>query len=505
MESETSRTYAHRPNRRSFFAALGLAALVALPGCLAAQPTPEPQTPMLSGTVAPVDPASQGPFHWRKFDGRKINVIVPEYPMFQVWQGLYLLTEQFEKETGIDVSLQTLSSDVYGTFINPNLALPKGQGAVDVFIDPLNNGGYTMFKSGLIHELDSLVKDPGLTEPGYDVADFFEQFLQNGKANGTLYSIPGLFEAYILIYNKALVKKHLAGKIPDTMDELIKAAMKVTEEGRAWNTYGAMMRGAYRSSNIDTVTGVVFNSYGSGKASLPYNMWFDGSWDNPQIVSPNITRGMDQYARLLRAGPINARAINWPQATAMFEQNRVMFFIDASQFEVYFEDPDTYVAGNTGYALLPPVEKGGTSYTGFWQLGFMIPNNVSDDALGPAWYYVQYMTNKRAEPTMGMFTVGPTRKSTWQNPQYVRTLDPEYYQVMLKALETARTTTVQNSDWDPMAKAIICGILHMKNGEPPEKASAEAQDTILKIVKKEPYNADCPRLPLDLKQLYLSR
>lgn len=473
-------------------AAAGTSAVVAAACAPAGGACPRPAEP--PAIAPPKEPAAcpSSDFDWRRFAGEPLHILLPRYIQPQVLQGVYQLAPIFEQETGIQLELDTVSGDSYGTLATSG---DKGSPGTDVIIETLDYEGFTAFQGHQVHDLDPLLADPKMTDPCYALDDFYPQFLEVARYDGKLYSIPLLFESYILIYNKRLVDKHLGGKLPETMDDLIKAAQSLSAEGRSWSTYGAMMRGVYSESIIDTATGVVFNSFDKARpAPLPYNLWFDGAWDRPRLTYDPIKRGLTQYAALLSAGPEPPELFNFEQVVSMFEENRLMFFIDASQFEYQFEVPGSTVARDTGYAVVPPIEKGGTSYTGFWQSGFSIPANVSPSHLGPAWYFIQYMTNRRAAPIVGMYTVGPTRRSTWYDPVYVRSVDPDYRKVVLQSLETARTTTVQNTSWDPMADAIVCAILQIEGGTNPDVATAEADAKIIEIAHGKGADEKCRAL-----------
>ena len=60
---------------------------------------------------------------------------------------------------------------------------------------------------------------------------------------------------------KNLVNKYLDGKLPETMDELIAMAKKVKADSGG-EVAGAAMRGLRTDTNIDTISGLVFNAGG---------------------------------------------------------------------------------------------------------------------------------------------------------------------------------------------------------------------------------------------------
>ena len=66
-----------------------------------------------------------------------------------------------------------------------------------------------------------------------------------------------------------LVNKYLGGKLPETMDELISMANKVKADSGG-EIAGAAMRGLRTDTNIDTISGLVFNAWGSRNIEGPY-------------------------------------------------------------------------------------------------------------------------------------------------------------------------------------------------------------------------------------------
>ena len=80
-----------------------------------------------------------------------------------------------------------------------------------------------------------------------------------GGPGSNYYCIPMSFESYIVFYNKDHVNKYLGGKLPETMDELIDMANKVKADSGG-DVAGAVMRGLRTDTNIDTISGLVFNA-----------------------------------------------------------------------------------------------------------------------------------------------------------------------------------------------------------------------------------------------------
>lgn len=425
---------------------------------------------------------AQDAFDWRSLEGSTVTVLMSEHP---VTEGMRAVLDQFQEETGITVNLQPLAENLY--FDRMELALRAEEGVADVYFVPMDSTAFTQWSNGLMQPITPFLDDPAMTSPDYDFADFPQGFVQAtqyppGDAAAQNFAVPVSFEAYILFYNKDLVDEYLGGEVPATMDELIAAAQMISEESGG-TVAGAVMRGIRSHTIMDTVTGMVFNHWGESEMNLPYNVWFDGDWTNPILTDERVMGGLADYAGMMSAGPANIQALDWPDASLLFQQGRAAFFIDASLFGPGFEDPEaSVVAGKTGYALLPPVEAGGSSWTGHWMWGLGIPANAQNAEAG--WFFIQWMTSKNIEPTIGAFHGGAARLSTWANSAYSDTLNPEYVEVVQTAMETSRTTVVFREGWSEYALAIVDGIQAMYNGTAPEEAMAASQDAILALVNE---------------------
>lgn len=449
---------------------IGLLLILALIASCAPKPTP---------TEAPTapPPAEEG-FNWRRFEGKEIILLLNEHP----WtEGLRPVVKEFEDLTGIKVNMQPFAEDLY--FDKMELALRSEKPVADVYFLPMDSTAYTQYAANLITPLSPFLNDPTMTSPDYDVADFPEGFraaalYPPGEANAQLYGIPITFETYILFYNKDLVDKYLGGKVPETMEELLAAAKKITDEGGG-EVYGAAMRGIRSDTIMDTLTGVVFNSWGSDPTPLPYNIWFDGDWKKPRVTDPRIVEGLSNYAGLMKAGPPNIQSIDWYDANQLFQQGKVAFFIDASLFGPGYENPEqSQVVGKVGYAPLPKTSKG--SMTGHWMWGLGIPANSQNKEA--AWYFIQWATSKDVEPKIGTKTGGAPRLTTWGTTVYTSALNPEYVSAVQTAMQTSRPTAVFYEGWKEIAIMIVDAVQEIYGGKDPTAACEDLQQKMLGVV-----------------------
>jgi len=413
---------------------------------------------------------------WKAHSGKTITFLMSEHP---VLKGIRKVLPQFERDTGIKVRVNALTEDVY--FDKMEVALRAGKGVADVHFCPMDSTAFNQYLANLLEPLDGYIQNSKKTSSRYDLGDFPDGFLQStrfpGGPGSKHYCIPVSFESYILFYNKNHVNKYLGGKVPETFDDLILAAKKVKNSSNG-DVMGMVVRGKRTDTAIDTITGVVYNAWGERNVNYPQNIWFDGNWNSPQMDHPAIQRGLSQYAGLMSAGPDDVKAYDWDEAGTAFQKGLSAFFVDASLFGPWFEEDDSPSKGNTGYAVLPPQVKGGKSYTAHWQWGLGMPANAKEkDA---AWYFIQYMTNKLNEPKIGSFHGGAARMSTWSNPTYTKTLNPNYVKSTLESMKTTRSSVVMKKGWSQYALEIVDTIHRIHGGMSAEKSGEKANETFNK-------------------------
>ena len=413
---------------------------------------------------------------WKAHSGKTITFLMSEHP---VLKGIRKVLPQFERDTGIKVRVNALTEDVY--FDKMEVALRAGKGVADVHFCPMDSTAFNQYLANLLEPLDGYIQNSKKTSSRYDLGDFPDGFLQStrfpGGPGSKHYCIPVSFESYILFYNQKHIKKYLDGKVPETFDDLISAAKKVKNSSNG-DVMGMVVRGKRTDTAIDTITGVVYNAWGSRDVNYPHNIWFDGNWNSPQMDHPAILKGLSQYAGLMSAGPDDVKAYDWDEAGTAFQQGLAAFFVDASLFGPWFEEADSPSNGNTGYAVLPPQVKGGRSYTAHWQWGLGMPANAKEkDA---AWYFIQYMTNKINEPKIGTFHGGAARLSTWENPTYTDKLNPDYVEATLESMQTTRSSVVKKKGWSQYALEIVDTIHRIHDGMNSDKSGKKANDTFNK-------------------------
>lgn len=415
---------------------------------------------------------ASGEFDWKRYDGQEISVMLNEHP----WTtGIKEHIPEFEELTGIDVSLNTYSEDLYTAKVEQ--AVRSGS-APGVYMLPMDDFAATQYEADLIEPLSPYLENSSLTSEEYDFDDFPAGLVDPGRfpagdADAQVYEVPIATESYILFYNKQIVDEYLDGVVPETMDDLIAAAEKITAEGDG-EVFGSVVRGVRSDGLRDTITGMVLNQWPLDREiEAPFNVWFDGSWDEPRLTDPSIVKGLSDYASLIAAGPSNRFNIDWPDATSLFAQGKAAFFIDASVFGPGFEDPETStVSGEVGYAAIPAGDVEGSA--GVWSWGLAMAKNAENK--GASWLFLQWATNKEMTAKLGAYTGGAPRQSAASDAAYLESLNPEFIDVTTDVAATARTTAVLRANWKPGVLVIVDGILAVANGDDPEQTFERANE-----------------------------
>lgn len=419
-------------------------------------------------------------FDWQRFAGDEIGLLLDDHP----WtSGIRPYLPEFEALTGITLKPRTVAEPAY--FAEMEAILRADPLQADAFFLPMDSTAYRLWGDDLLLPLTPLLNDPTLTAASYNLFDFPEGFrlaamYPPNSSSQQLFGIPATFEAYILFYNKRLVNQFLAGRVPQTMAELVQAATQINESGQA---LGAVMRGVKSDAIIDTVSGIVLNGWGAEPTPLPFNLWFDGGWQKPCLNDPRVVEGLTTYARLMQAGPANIKQMNWPEANRLFQAGKAAFYIDASLFGPDFERGDTSaIAGQVGYTVLPRVHP--QSLTGHWLWGLGIPRRSSQPQA--AWLFIQWATSQEMEAKIAVATGGAPRFSSWLTPSvYTEAINVDYALAVQTAMQTSRPTAVLHPKWNQVALAIAATIHDIYDGVEPALAADQLQTTVQQLMAGE--------------------
>jgi multiple sugar transport system substrate-binding protein len=247
--------------------------------------------------------------------------------------------------------------------------------------------------------------------------------------NGKTIGITGGCNPQVLMYRKDLFEKYNV-KVPTTWAEIEAAAKKLTldtdGDGKT-NIYGWIAR-----MNQENTAPFANFVYSNGATYLDKDR-------KPVFNSPEFVEGVKFYGKLMREyGPPGGATLGWKEAIGAFAQGKAAMIVDISIFALLvIENPKrSKVKGNVGYATFPP-GKPGMDVT-------IMPCTMShiskfSKKKGAAWYYVQYMSGKKAMLSTKLKGAVVTRQSLWKDPKWLAADKlPELSKIQLAGFETGK-------------------------------------------------------------------
>jgi multiple sugar transport system substrate-binding protein len=328
------------------------------------------------------------------------------------------LISEFEKKTGIEVEV------VYQKW-SKRFELATTQGTTGVYIfdvidmDCIWTGPFA--DAGWVVNLDDRIKK----EPGV-IADIPEALLASFRYKGSQYGIPYWADTKLLVYNEKMLKDVGATKAPESLEELLEIAQKVTKPG----VYGLVMPWTQDETLLcDYVTFLYgfggkffdekFKPLFNDTAGVEALQFMVDLIHKYKVVDPtSLTIYEDEAAKILGAGKA-AMMLNWL---------------------CYVEPPNTTLAtpevkGNIRVALWPGSAKKGiksSSCTGPSSYAIMSTSPHKDEA----WELIKFLTSPEVTKTVFIETKVPGgHSSVFEDPE-VKPLIP-FYKTFLEQLKYA--------------------------------------------------------------------
>ena len=357
------------------------------------------------------------------------TTIVVSWPALSHFRKAETLIEEFTEETGIEVEIDALQ---YLKLRDRQLLeMSREEGEYDVVSWVVMWKGEYVSK-GLLTPLSQFFTSGSLVDPGYDIDDVADAYLQNGGVvggkkgympgrSGALYGIPFGAETSILAYRKDILEEHGIAP-PGTYDELRSALQKLHAAGVPALT----SRG--KTGHQVTAGWLLHLAPLGGKI-------FDDNW-NPVFNNPAGVEAAQVMREIAQTGPTGVPSFGFGDAAAAFLGGDAAMYIDTLKIASMSRDPKlSKVDGKVGFALHPTGSRCG-SETGGFAIG--IPANSKNREA--AFLFIQYMTSKAGDRRMVELGGDPVRISTIEHfkDKYAE------YPVILEQLPCA------DPDWRPV-------------------------------------------------------
>lgn len=426
----------------------------------------------LSLMVAELNPAYAANINWRQFEGEKVVVMVPKH----MWTDTILpLIPEFKRLTGIDLEMVVYPEDLF--YEKYWTAAESGKPPFDAAFSCPGFNTYPSLKMGALEPLDEYMNDPTLTDKAwYDWEDFPER-VRDTAHEGTdkIYQLPLVIDNLgLLMYRKSVLAKH-GLSVPETYEELVEAARKITE-AEAPDMYGIVLR-AWREFAW-TGMRITMSSY-IGPGIRGRGIYFQEDW-TPKFNTQAAIDGIKLYSDLLKLGPPGQLSYTWYDAMDAFAAGRAAMIIDSNGFEYTFEDPSkSKVLGDVGYAVVPKSKYGHGTMLNFWCMVMM----KGSEHKKAAWLFMQWVTSKDVTLEQGF---APARTSVLQDPAYSGKLPYGYADAMVESLKIAQYADGVYCDNNMKIFSEIGVALHdIFGGKDPNTAMQDLQQSAVKLLKEE--------------------
>ncbi|TVQ40894.1 MAG: sugar ABC transporter substrate-binding protein [Spirochaetaceae bacterium] len=350
---------------------------------------------------------------WRQFEGESIDVMFGRHP----WEETITpLIPQFEALTGIRVNLRRVPHDVM--MVEVPAAMAAGTLTDDVMMARYYDAGRHTLE-GWTAEISGFLNDPSLTDPNwYNFNDFFPGARQITDWGAYQDRLPITAEASVLIYRKDIYQE-LGIQVPTTFDELLDAARRISESGKA---FGITARGG--PANWMPFYGMVRSHGGE---------WVDEN-DVIKINTPGSVAAVETLVELARYAPPGITAYGWDQINTAMMNGSAAQFIDASVIYPRLQDPErSTVVGKIGAAPYPIGPGGRVSNAHFWSIAM----NARTQKPGPSWLFMQWATSPPVQKQVAIKGILPPRASIWDDPEFAAAYSPDFIDAMNVTMETA--------------------------------------------------------------------
>ena len=207
---------------------------------------------------------------------------------------------------------------------------------------------------------------------------------------------------WIVYYNKELFDaKGVA--YPKGFPEMIDAAARLNDPAKGIS--GFVARGL-KNANVPVWTSFLLG-YGGGFIDAKGKLTTD---------TPEAIEAAKMYQTLLaKSGPPGVAGFNWNESQSLFLQGKAAMWLDGIGFAQPVEDPTkSRIVGKCGYGVMPPGPKKQVSAL----FGDGEGISTYSKKKGPAWFYIQWASNKQNQTRMLQTASGaPVRKSAYAAAQ----------------------------------------------------------------------------------------
>src|SRR5690242_11868778 len=438
--------------RRLLQAGAGAAALGALPG------------------AGLLDAHAQGAFDWKKFKGQKIEILLVKSPRGDLLTKYH---KEFEDLTGIEVGSEMIPEQQQRQ--KAVIEFNSGNPSFDVIALSYHVQKRQFAKNSWLTDLRPYINDKSMAAPDLDFGDFAKGGLNYAvESDGRVMSLPMNLDPWIIYWNKELfAAKGLA--YPTNFAQIVDAAAKLNDPSKGVS--GFVARGL-KNANVPVWTSFLLG-YGGGFVDKNGKLTTD---------TPEAVEAAKMYQTLLaKYGPQGVAGFNWNESQSLFLQGKAAMWLDGVGFAQPVEDPaKSRVVGKVGYGVMPPGPKAQVSAL----FGDGEGISTYSKKKGPAWFYLQWASNKANQTRMLQAAAGaPVRNSAYAAAQQSSDFKApkEWVECMLKSAAIAQPGLPVIAPVTEFRDVFGIALTNMINGADPaaelKKATTEFQPVLDKSEK----------------------
>ncbi len=402
----------------------------------------------------------------KPYEGTELYILAAEH----FWFGsIEVLFDDFEAETGCKIVVDKIAERNLYDQIKTRIT-PATSDYDIIVVDVVWLSEFV--RNGILEQLDPYLSREDLKDPNWELDNIITSYVQGlSTYNEKLWTIPLGGHSNFLAYNTEMFAEAGIEKAPETMEELLETAKKLTTADHS----GIVFRGR-KGHPIDYTWLQYFYPFGGE--------FFDEQW-RPQLSSENGIKSLEFLLELAQYAPPDVGSYTFGEMLTSFQQEKAAIYQDANVPGI-IENPTAgeKIVGKVAYASFPHEQKDMTVLAG-WSLGIAKASENKE----LAWKLLQYQSNK--VNAIEAFKAGrdPILKSTFASEE-AKAAMPDYpFDVVLDNLEKA------NPDFRPRIPEIskIQDVLGLYLSEAlsgvktPEEALQKADEEITKIMDAAGY------------------
>ncbi|MDX6600780.1 MAG: multiple sugar transport system substrate-binding protein [Gaiellales bacterium] len=341
--------------------------------------------------------------------GGKVNLLIPAEG---AQLGVQEKMAEMKKRLGVDVKMTALAVGPLNEKIAQTLKLSKGNyDAISVLgftVAAFVGGGKFMPLNSLVKKLPASYGFPNdFAENELKYTGYFDTKKQ-AFGGSTLYLIPGLYGAPVLMYYRKDLLEKAGVAVPKTWGEYLAAAQKLNADGIAGNTLIA------KSGDVSMFLVDWYARFASTGGKLMSGTPQAKNF-TPRLTSPEAVAALQNMVDCVKASTPGVLSYDFTASTNAFSAGKTAMMIMWSTIAGPIYSPKTSkVAGTVAVSTSPgDGANRGKIIRGGWGIG--IPKNAQNK--DGAWAVIAYLTSKEwGKYEVNAHQTDPTRNSVFNDP-----------------------------------------------------------------------------------------